>query len=307
MALNINRVNCMRCLFVFSMAVWMTLVGVRTAQAVLVITDVPAVVEIPAGEFVQGSDRVERDDAYQLDERAYGHSVTRDQQWYENEIVRQKSFTGAYAITVTPITQHQYASFVAETGLLAPDVSRTRWQSYGLVHPFDRTRPFAWSNGLPPTDRLDHPVVLVSQRDASAYAAWLSRKTGQRWRLPTEAEWEKAARGTDGRYFPWGNAFDPKRLNSHDAGPFDTEPVGRYMAGASQFGVLDAAGQVYEWTTTAAGKGRAIVKGGSWDDMGCGVCRPAARHGRPLRIKHILIGFRLVREIEPSALPEQHR
>jgi formylglycine-generating enzyme required for sulfatase activity len=85
-------------------------------------------------------------------------------------------------------------------------------------------------------------------------------------------------------------------LNSADSGPFDTLPVGTFSNGASPFGTLDAAGQVFEWTATRAGSGRAMVKGGSWDDKGCGVCRPAARHSRPLALKHILIGFRLVRE-----------
>ena len=98
--------------------------------------------------------------------------------------------------------------------------------------------------------------------------------------------------------FPICNDWDPEGLNSHDTGPFDTLPVGGFAAGASPFGLLDAAGQVFEWTVTAtaSGQGRFIVKGGSWDDSGCGVCRPAARHGRPARLKHILIGFRLIRE-----------
>ena len=139
-------------------------------------------------------------------------------------------------------------------------------------------------------------MVLVSHADARAYAIWLSTFTGQRWRLPTEAEWEKAARGTDGRRFPWGNKFDPTRANSADKGPFDTVPVGTFPKGASPFGLLDPAGQVFEWTATAARKGRFIVKGGSWDDKGCGICRPAARHTRPEDLKHILVGFRLVRE-----------
>ena len=138
--------------------------------------------------------------------------------------------------------------------------------------------------------------MLVSHGDAAAYAEWLSRRTGHRWRLPSEAEWEKAARGGDGGRFPWGDVYYAGRLNSHDSGPFDTLPVGTYSDGASPFGILDAAGQVFEWTATPMGSGRFIVKGGSWDDKGCGVCRPAARHSRPAALKHILIGFRLVRE-----------
>lgn len=256
----------------------------------------PAVVEIPAGIFIAGSDRAERDAAYRLDEAAYGHSVTRDQGWYEGERARGPAKTAAYAITATPITNRQYATFVAATGHRVPDVDRTTWNAYGLIHPYERTRRFAWLNGHPPVGREDHPVVLVSLTDATAYADWLSQRTGQVWRLPTEMEWEKAARGVDGRAFPWGASFDPARLNSHDAGPFDTTPVGHYPSGASPYGVLDAAGQVYEWTSTPAGSERAIVKGGSWDDKGCGVCRPAARHGRPVTMKHIIIGFRLVRE-----------
>jgi formylglycine-generating enzyme required for sulfatase activity len=137
---------------------------------------------------------------------------------------------------------------------------------------------------------------MVSYADVMAYAQWLSRKTGKTWRLPSEPEWEKAARGTEGAYFPWGNEFDPHLLNSHDAGPFATVPVGTFPDGASPYGMLDAAGQVFEWTSTPAGTARHIVKGGSWDDRGCGVCRPAAHHSRPNTIKHILVGFRLVRE-----------
>lgn len=256
----------------------------------------PPVVEIPAGHFIAGSDRKERSLAYRLDERAYGEPITRRQRWYEQEKARGRASTKAYAITLTPITNRQYAVFVAETAHPAPEVDRATWNSYGLVHPYQRTRRFAWRDGKPPAGREDHPVVLVSRLDAVAYAEWLSRRTGGRWRLPTELEWEKAARGIDGRVFPWGGEFDATRLNSHDRGPFDTTPAGAYAGGASPFGVLDAAGQVYQWTATLGAPGRAIVKGGSWDDKGCGVCRPAARHARPVELKHILIGFRLVRE-----------
>ncbi len=178
-----------------------------------------------------------------------------------------------------------------------PDVDPQTWAGYRLIHPYGRTRRHAWTDGTYPEGRGDHPVVLVSHADALAYADWLSRQTGQVWRLPTAVEWEKAARGPDGRLFPWGGAWDATRLNSHDAGPFDTMPVGQFPQGASPYGLLDAAGQVFEWMATASGTGRYMVKGGSWDDKGCGVCRPAARHGRPEAIRHILVGFRLLREI----------
>lgn len=256
---------------------------------------IPDTVEVPAGSFILGSDAAEREFGYALDERAYGHSATRKGRWYAGEFPRETRHLPVFRIATTPVTNAQYAAFIAATGHPAPDVDSATWRSYGLIHPWQRTRRHAWTDGKPPSGRLQHPVVLVSRLDAMAYAAWLSRRTGRIWRLPSEEEWEKAARGVDGRRFPWGNAFDAARLNSHDAGPFDTLPVGRFPAGASPYGVLDMAGQVFEWTSTAGTRGRSIVKGGSWDDKGCGVCRAAARHGRPDDIRHILIGFRLVR------------
>ena len=107
---------------------------------------------------------------------------------------------------------------------------------------------------------------------------------------------ESGAEPQDGRRFPWGDAWRPELLNSHDAGPFDRVVVGTYREGLSPLGVLDMVGQVFEWTRTQSGQGRFIVIGGSRDDKGCGVCRSAARHSRPEVIKHILIGFRLVNE-----------
>ena len=254
----------------------------------------PEVVEVPAGPFIMGSDAAEREAGYQLDEAAYGNNKTRLGGWYETERPAGLAETGRFVITRTPITNRQYEAFIVATGHAAPDVDPETWAAYQLIHPYERTRRHAWRDGRPPGGRDDHPVVLVSYADALAYAAWLSEVTGQTWRLPTEAEWEKAARGTDGRRFPWGNFWNPEVLNSHDLGPFDTMPVGSFPKGASPFGLLDAAGQVFEWTSTSAGPGRRVVKGGSWDDKGCGVCRPAAHHGRPEGLKHILIGFRVV-------------
>ena len=256
----------------------------------------PETVPVPAGPFVAGSDRAEREAAYRLDERAYGHSTTRRNRWYENEPARGTRTLAGFEILRTPVTNGQYAAFVAETGHRAPDVDGATWSGYGLNHPYSRTRRHAWRDGNPPPGRDRHPVVLVSQADARAYATWLSRRTGIAWRLPSEAEWEKAARGEDGRLFPWGGTFSPEVLNSADKGPFDTVPVDWNTEGASVYGMLDGAGQVFEWTATPGRAGRFIVKGGSWDDKGCGVCRPAARHGRAAALKHILIGFRLVHD-----------
>ena len=257
---------------------------------------VPEVIRIPAGSFVLGSGRAEREAAYRLDEAAYGHSVTRERQWYEDEPKRTTATLADFQITRTPVTNAQYAAFVVASQYPAPDVGRAVWKGYGLIHPYGRTRRHAWSGGRPPAGREAHPVVLVSHADARGYARWLTARTGRSWRLPSEAEWEKAARGSDGRRFPWGDGFEPGRLNSHDQGPFDTTAVASFAGGSSPFGLVDAAGQVFEWTATASGAGRYIVKGGSWDDKGCGICRPAARHSRPEHLKHILIGFRLVRE-----------
>ena len=269
---------------------------VLAACAQVPAVELPQLVRIPEGTFIVGSDRAEREMAYRLDEAAYGHSVTRQSKWYENEPDRREESLSAFEISRTPITNRQYAEFIAATAHAAPDVDPATWRGYKLVHPYERTRRHAWTAGVMPKGREDHPVVLVTHADAVAYAAWLTQRTGRRWRLPTEWEWEKAVRGTEGRIFPWGDDWNSARLNSHDRGPFDTMPVGSFPEGAGPFGLLDGAGQVFEWTATAAGTERQVVKGGSWDDSGCGVCRPAARHTRPANLKHILIGFRLVAE-----------
>ncbi len=259
--------------------------------------EAPETVEVPGGPFIAGSDSAQRETGYRLDEAAYGHSVTRQNGWYDRERPQGAETLLAFAITKTTITNKQYAVFLADTGHRAPDVSVDTWKSYGLIHPYERTRRHAWSAGEPPSGRSEHPVVLISHDDARAYAKWLSRKTGKPWRLPSELEWEKAVRGVDGRIFPWGDQFDPARLNSHDSGPFDTQPVGSFPEGQSPYGLLDGAGQVFEWTSSPGNPGRFLVKGGSWDDKGCGVCRAAARHARPADLKHILIGFRVLHDL----------
>jgi len=257
---------------------------------------VPELISVEAGTFIKGSDNEEREYAYQLDEVAYQHSVTRDRKWYAREPQREQVQSAAFQISKNLITNAQYLEFVVDTGHSPPTMDEATWKSYRLVHPFSRAQRYIWENGTPNVEREQHPVVLVSYHDATAFAQWLSNKTGDQWRLPSIDEWERAARGDEGWYFPWGNEFDEAKLNSHDKGPFDTQPVGLYPEAASPHGLLDAAGQVFEWMQTESEQNRAWVKGGSWDDKGCGVCRSAARHTRPKDIKHILVGFRVVRE-----------
>lgn len=109
-------------------------------------------------------------------------------------------------------------------------------------------------------DGLLNPVSGLTWYDAVAYAAWLTKQTRECWRLPNEAEWEKAARGTDGRIYPWGNTWDPERTNAWQAKTAtnpelrhtfgDTTPVDAYPLGASPYGVVDLIGNIMQWTST---------------------------------------------------------
>src|SRR5262249_9422211 len=142
--------------------------------------------------------------------------------------------------------------------------------------------------GIPPVDywkdqlnRLDHPVVSIKWSDALAYAQWFASITHEPWRLATEAEWEKAARGTAGNIYPWGNQWDRSRANTSDGGPGRTTPVGSYRDGASPYGVQDMAGNAFQWTSTLyqaypysandgrenlTGQGKRVIRGGSYFD-----------------------------------------
>ena len=101
-----------------------------------------------------------------------------------------------------------------------------------------------------PKGKENHPVVNVTWNDAQSFCQWLSEKTGKQFRLPTEAEWEKAARGTDGRIYPWGNEWDNAKLNSRERESYagETTPVGKYSpSGDSPYGLADMIGNVWEW------------------------------------------------------------
>ena len=131
-----------------------------------------------------------------------------------------------------------------------PGYDNVKFWPNGRVMPKDQIPYWTQANnhGGATPDSDNYPVLGVHWDGATAYCNWLSEKTGKRYRLPTEAEWEKAARGTDQRRFPWGNAIDPSRANYVGAQKFDTgKVVGSYPSGASPYGAMDMAGNVMEW------------------------------------------------------------
>ena len=253
------------------------------------------VIEIPAGAFSMGSDRAERDYGYRI-----GSHAARRWHWFDNwELLRKRVILPEYFIDKNLTTQAEYRRFVWASGHRAPFISPENYKHQGyLVHSYESVRRYLWGknkDGRPtyPKGLANHPVVLISQSDAQAHCAWRNGKSPARYRLPTEAEWEKAARGVDARYFPWGNTFEPELLN-YGYKVQSTTPVGAYPKGKSPFGVLDMAGNVFEWTSTPFSKSKATMKGGgSWDDQP-GITRAAARHGRDPKAKHLLFGFRCV-------------
>ncbi len=213
-----------------------------------------------------------------------GSKSIHDKGAQEKEKPQQIVTLPAYQIGRFPVTVAEYACFVHQ----------------GHRELFD------WREQA---GRIDHPATYVSLSDAVAYANWLTGLTGELWELPTEAEWEKAARGANGHIYPWGDTFDERRCNVRESGIFATTSVGRYPSGASPYGVEDMAGNVCEWTRSRylpypyrreteqkdfGSPDDRVVRGGSWDDDAVRVRSAFRDHMWPGELSDHL-GFRLVR------------
>ena len=247
---------------------------------------------IPAGKYIAGSTPEERATAYDDYQRSAGHDAAREHAWFEREEGRRMATLPAFRIDFMPVTQVQYAEFVAAGQAPPPAIDEAAWTAQGFAQDYEtQVARYVWRDGRAPSGREEHPVVLVTWDEARRYCEWRGRERGEPRRLPTREEYEKAARGEAGLVYPWGNVFEADRLNSAAAGPGDTTPVGTYPAGASPHGVLDLAGNVFQWTSTRLPDGKRVVKGSAWEDHP-GVGRGASFHGRPPGARHAIVGFR---------------
>ena len=175
----------------------------------------PDMVRVSSGYFMMGTDEVDVDEL--AIEVGFPHP------WYEDEHPGRKVNLPTFTIDRFEVTNRQFAEFVSAT---------------------NRHPPEDWPNGHSTPEKADYPVVFVSWHDADSYCRWAGK------RLPIEAEWEKAARGTDGRKYPWGDTFDPKRAKIATGSVMFSTPgaVGHYEDGKSPYGAYDMIGNVWEWT-----------------------------------------------------------
>lgn len=169
--------------------------------------------------------------------------------WMGEEKLTQVTIPQPYAIARYPVTNAQFRLFVEDGGYTDRWLERC-WTAAGRSQRQAEkwTAPRYWDDARWALDNL--PVVGVSWYEAQAYAAWLSLKTGQPYRLPTEAEWERAARATDKRAYPWGDVWRDGVCNTQEAGLGRPTAVGCFPAGVSVDGVHDLSGNVWEWCQT---------------------------------------------------------
>jgi formylglycine-generating enzyme required for sulfatase activity len=187
----------------------------REAKGCLLVE--PPMVYVPSGPFLMGSDK--RLDTHARTDELPQHIVALD----------------AFEIATFTVTVAEYKLFIDGTGHHVPREANL----------------LTWKMQI--EQRFDHPVLNVCLEDALRYVQWLAQLTGRPYRMPTEAQWEKAARGCDGRIYPWGNEPDMQRANTAETDPrfLRTKPIGSHPNGASPYGAQDMAGNVLEWTSSA--------------------------------------------------------
>lgn len=201
---------------------------------------------VPEGPFVMGSNKE--------DDEGVGEQMGMIRPLYENEHPQRTLFLPDFYIDRYEVTNASYKQFTDETG--------------------HRASPL-WNNNVIPPEKEEHPASFISWYDAVAYCKW----TGKR--LPTEEEWEKAARGPEGLEFPWGNTFEEGRGNTGGGDVDDTVPVGQYESGQSFYGVHDLVGNLAEWVadwygpysgnmkgSPLYGQKLKVLRGGSWGGGG---------------------------------------
>jgi formylglycine-generating enzyme required for sulfatase activity len=219
---------------------------------------------IPGGNFIYGIQEEDR-------ERILKVLKTAQLKIFELEFVEKIVNIPAYYIDKFETTNAQYAQFTKETG---------------------HRKPHYWSWRI--YNRPDQPVIGITWADAEAYAKWAGKQ------LPSEEQWEKAARGVDGRLWPWGNEPSGKKYNGKAQGNLKPVAVGSYPAGSSPYGLMDMAGNVYEMTTGIWAGTRKAMRGGCYLNSGAYV-RTMFRWASGLEDKGTeYLGFRCIMDVEQA-------
>jgi formylglycine-generating enzyme required for sulfatase activity len=224
-------------------------------------------VGIPAGTFLMGAQKT-RQNRPGYDEDAYD----------DEKPVRPVPFDKPFEIGRYPVTVQEFETYLQDGGTEGDDL------------------PYGWQEQ---TRHPNRPVTGVSWYGASAYCVWASEKYGGRISLPTEEQWEYAARGPESRKYPWGSQTpDETRANYAATGIYQPSPVGLFPAGNTPEGVADMAGNVWEWTSSDYDRTRKVVRGGCYlSDVR--QLRAADRDGVEPGGRVDIIGFRIVREVFP--------